>query len=52
LAEYGLYVELSVIHDKVYNLIIVFMRDVTTEETEKERKEQISQQTIETQIRL
>ena len=48
LAEYGIYVELSVIHDKVYNLIIVFMRDVTTEETERERKEQISQQTIET----
>jgi iron only hydrogenase large subunit-like protein len=48
LAEYGIYADMTVIHDRVYNLIIVFMRDVTAEETERERKEKISQQTIET----
>lgn len=48
LAEYGIYAELSVIHDREYGQVIVFLRDVTTEETERERKEKISQQTIET----
>ncbi len=48
LAEYGTYAELTIVHDKEYSLIIVFMRDVTAEETERQRKEQISQQTIET----
>jgi iron only hydrogenase large subunit-like protein/uncharacterized Fe-S cluster-containing protein len=48
LAEYGIYAELSAIHDREYGQVIVFLRDVTTEETERERKEKISQQTIET----
>lgn len=48
ITEYDSYVELSAIHDKVYNHIIVFLRDVSVEEKERERKEQICQQTVET----
>lgn len=48
LTEYRTYIEQTTIYDKVYHIIMVIMRDVTHEETERERKEQISQQTIET----
>jgi iron only hydrogenase large subunit-like protein len=47
LAEYRRYVEQSVVYDKESRMLIGIMRDVTDEETEREKKEKISQQTIE-----
>lgn len=47
LAEYGKYIEQSVIYDKEYRLLICIMRDVTDEEIEREKKESISKQTVE-----
>ncbi len=47
LAEYGKYVEQTVIYDKEYRLLICIMRDVTDEESEREKKENISRQTVE-----
>lgn len=47
LAEYGRYVEQTIIYDKEYKLIVCIMRDVTDEENEKEKKEDISHRTIE-----
>ena len=47
LAEYGKYVEQSVIYDREYHLLICIMRDVTDEELEREKKENISKQTVE-----
>ena len=47
LAEYRRYVEQSVVYDKESRLLIGIMRDVTDEETEREKKEKISRQTIE-----
>ena len=47
LAEYSRYVEQTIVHDKDSHLLITIMRDVTDEEKERERKEQISRQTVE-----
>lgn len=47
LAEYKKYVEQTVIFDKEYRIYLYIMRDVTDEETERERKELVSRQTIE-----
>ena len=47
LAEYARYVEQTVVYDKESRLIICIMRDVTDEEMEREKKENISKQTIE-----
>ena len=47
LAEYKRYVEQTVVHDKDSRLLISIMRDVTDEEKEREKKEDISHQTIE-----
>lgn len=47
LAEYRRYVEQSVVYDKESRLLVGIMRDVTDEETEREKKEKISRQTIE-----
>lgn len=47
LVEYKRYVEETVIHDKESHLLICIMRDVTQEEREREKKENISRQTIE-----
>lgn len=47
LAEYKKYVEQSVTYDREYRIIICIMRDITTEQTEREHKETISRQTIE-----
>ncbi len=47
LAEYGRYIEQSVVYDKETHLLIGIMRDVTDEETEREKKEKISRRTIE-----
>ena len=47
LAEYNRYVEQTIVHDKESRMLIGIMRDVTDEETEREKKENISRQTIE-----
>ncbi len=47
LAEYKRYVEQSVVYDKSYRIIICIMRDITDEERQRQRKEEISQSTIE-----
>ena len=47
LAEYNRFVEQSVVHDKDSHLLIAIMRDVTDEQNEREKKENISRQTIE-----
>ncbi len=47
LAEYKKYVEQSVIYDENYHLLVCIMRDITDEETERDKKESISRQTIE-----
>ena len=48
LAEYKRYIELTVIYDNDNHLYIGIMRDITDEENEREKKESISKQTIET----
>lgn len=48
LAEYKRYVELTVVYDTDNHLFIGIMRDITDEEKEREKKESISKQTIET----
>lgn len=47
LAEYKKYVEQTVVYDNTNNLLICIMRDVTDEEKERKKKEDISNQTIE-----
>ncbi len=47
LAEYNRFVEQSVLYDKDSRLLIGIMRDITEEENEKEKKENISRKTIE-----
>ena len=45
LAEYNRYVEQTIVHDKDSRMLIGIMRDVTDEEKEREKKENISRQT-------
>ena len=52
LAEYKRYVEQSVVYDKESHLIVCIMRDITDEESARERKESISRQTIEVADRV
>ncbi len=47
LAEYKRYVEQSVVYDQDSHLLVGIMRDITDEENEREKKENISRQTIE-----
>ena len=47
LAEYKRFVEQSVIYDKDSHLLVTIMRDITDEQNEREKKENISRQTIE-----
>ena len=47
MAEYKRYVEQSVVYDKESHLLLGIMRDVTEEELQREKKENITQQTIE-----
>ena len=47
LAEYKRYVEQTVVYDRDTRLLVGIMRDVTDEEYERERKENISHKTIE-----
>ena len=46
LAEYKRFIEQTVVHDKDSHLLISIMRDVTEEEKAREKKEDISRQTI------
>ncbi|MBP3284417.1 MAG: PAS domain-containing protein [Clostridia bacterium] len=41
------FVEITVVHDKTYHLIIGIIRDVTEEAEEKRKKEEVSRQSIE-----
>ncbi len=52
LAEYKRYIEQSVVYDKDSKLLIGIMRDITTEEAEREKKEHISRQTVEVADRV
>lgn len=47
LAEYNRYVEHSILYNKDSRLLIGIMRDITDEEHERERKEEISRKTVE-----
>lgn len=47
LAEYKRYIEQSVVYDKDSHLLLGIMRDVTAEEKQREKKENITHQTIE-----
>ena len=47
LADYQKYVEETIVYDKEYHLLVCIIRDVTDEETEREKKESISHQTVE-----
>ncbi len=47
LAEYNRYVEQTVVYDATYRMLVCIIRDVTDEETEREKKEDISRRTVE-----
>jgi uncharacterized Fe-S cluster-containing protein len=47
LAEYRKYVEKTIVYDREYNSIFCMLRDVTEEESEKEKRQDISRQTME-----
>ncbi|MDY3928527.1 MAG: [Fe-Fe] hydrogenase large subunit C-terminal domain-containing protein [Clostridia bacterium] len=47
MAEYEKYVEQSIIYDKEYRLLVCILRDITDEENAREKKENISRQTVE-----
>ena len=47
LAEYRRFVEMTVIYDKSYRILMGIMRDVTDEEDQRAQKEAISRNTIE-----
>ncbi|PWM47706.1 MAG: histidine kinase [Clostridiales bacterium] len=47
LAEYGKYVEQSIVYDKSYHVLICIMRDITDEQAERIKQEDINNQTIE-----
>ena len=48
LAEYDRYIEQTIVLDKEYKALICIMRDVSDEEQQKQRKEELSRQTVET----
>lgn len=52
LAEYDKYVEQTIVFDKEYKALICIMRDVTEEEEQKQKKEDLSRQTVETADRV
>ncbi|MDE6838171.1 MAG: hypothetical protein K2P33_07210, partial [Acutalibacter sp.] len=47
LAEYKCYVEQTVVYDRDLHILIGVMRDITDEQLEREKKEDISRQTVE-----
>ena len=52
LAEYKRYVEMTIVNDRDSRLLIGIMRDVTDEEYEREKKENIGRQTVEVADRV
>ncbi len=52
LAEYKKYAEQTVVYDKEYKLLVCILRDVTVEENARNKKEELSRQTIETADRV
>ncbi len=52
LAEYKRYVEQTVMYDMDSHLLIAIMRDITDEQNEREKKDQISRQTVEVADRV
>lgn len=46
-AEYAKYLELSLVHDKETHILIAILRDVTEEEEQRLKKEEIGRQTVE-----
>ncbi len=52
LAEYKRYAEQTVVYDKEYKLLVCILRDVTQEEDARQKKEEISRQTVETADRV
>ena len=48
LAEYDRYVEQSIIYDTNYHMLLCIMRDITEQETEREKREKLRNQTVET----
>ena len=47
LAEYKKYIEETIIYDRMYHILMCIMRDITSEEEEKAKKEEMSRHTIE-----
>ncbi len=47
LAEYDRYVDQTIVFDRESRIIICVMRDVTEEESEREKKEEVNRQTVE-----
>lgn len=47
LAEYGKYIEETILYDKSFHILMSIMRDITTEEEQRSKKESISKNTIE-----
>ena len=47
LAEYERYVEKTIVYDRDFKVLIGILRDITDEEQQRERKEEISRQTVE-----
>ncbi len=52
LAEYKRYVEVTVVFDHESHMLVGIFRDITDEETEREKKENISRQTVEVADRV
>ena len=52
LAEYKRYVDQSVVYDRDCHMLVCIMRDITDEERARERKENLSRQTIEVADRV
>ena len=48
LAEYDKYVEQTIIYDPNYHMLLCIMRDITEQETEREKREKLRNQTVET----
>lgn len=46
-AEFAKYLELSLVHDRETHILIAILRDVTVEEEQRLKKEQIGRQTVE-----
>ncbi len=52
LAEYGLYVEETVLYDRQYHVVIAILRDVTERETMRDKDHLLRNQTVETADRV